>query len=167
MDDYLSLTFHHLSDTMLAVLRVHWPGAYVFFEPSGTVRTPMKERSLQERRPFLKRFLSSGTSSHLCYVIGATIPLGFRIREYLHSGSTGRIFPFSGAILKLAESILMVSTPLWYMAFPPTVAERTELLETDENRVTRPKPRDESADYMWSNAFSAMWDVLVLFSCIN
>ena len=152
---------------MLAVIRVHWPGAYVFFEPSGTVRTPMKERSLQERRPFLKRFLSSGTSVHLFYVVGAAIPLGFRIREYFQSGLTGKFFPFSGAILKLAESILMVSTPLWYMAFPPTVAERAELLETDESRVTRPKPRDEKADYTWSTAFSATWDVLVVLLCIN
>ena len=152
---------------MLAVLRVHWPSAYVFFEPSGTVRAPMKERSLRERRPFLKRFLTSGTSIHLCYVVGAAIPLGFRIREYLHSGSSGKFFPFSGAILKLAESIIMVSTPLWYMAFPPTVAERADLLETDENRVTRPKPRDEKANYMWSTAFSAMWDVLVVLLCIN
>lgn len=40
----------------------------------------------------------------------------------------------------------MVSTPLLYMVFPPTVPEQADLLEVGEDGFTRPRARDEESE---------------------
>ncbi len=61
----------------------------------------------------------------------------------------------------------MVSTPLLYMAFPPTVPEQAELLEVDEHGLTRPKARDGETDYKLSMAAAILWDIAVVLLCVN
>ena len=136
---------------MLAVLRVYWPGAQILSTPTGTVSSSLKERSRIHRRPFVQRFLSSGTTIHLIYVlIGATC-LYLQFKEYDQfraDGHDGHGFPFAGAIFHLAECVAMVSTPLWYMVNPPTVPEMSDLLEEGEGGLARPKARDGHTGYV-------------------
>ena len=64
------------------------------------------------------------------------------------SGDHGRYarFPFPGAMLKLLGCIWKVSVPLRYMASPPTVPERDELMEADGRGGRRPKKRGEQEE---------------------
>ena len=61
----------------------------------------------------------------------------------------------------------MISTPLWYMAFPPTVPERADLLVRGEDDLIRPRPRDEKADSAWNMVSLVIWDVLVALLCAS
>ena len=124
----------------------------------------MNERSPTHRAPFRKRFLSSGTLIHLMCIIGASVILILRAEDFF---ATGRLSPFPGAVLRLAERILMISTPLWYMAFPPTVPERADLLVRGEDGLMRPRPRDEKADSARNMVSLVMWDVLVALLCTS
>lgn len=81
-------------------------------------------------------------------------------------GLKTRDFPFPGALLQLAESILMVSTPLLYMAFPPTEPEVAALLEKGEDGFVRPKAREESSGFNWSMMITGLWDLAVLSCCL-
>lgn len=149
---------------MFAVIRVFWPGATIIFEPSGTLHQGVNERSCTHRAPFIKRFLTSGTLIHLVYVICAFVVLLLRARDWFVSG---RLFPFPGAILRLAEWILMMSVPLWYLAFPPAVPERADLLVKAEDGLMRPRKRDEETESAWSVIVSIIWDASVIFLCSN
>lgn len=103
---------------------------------------------------------------HLTYVMISIVPLYLRLRELCQSGSKGHLFPFPGALLQLAECVLMVSTPLWYMAFPPTVPELADLVEKDKDGLTRPKARDCEPDFKWAMMSGVLWDVAVVSLCV-
>lgn len=45
----------------------------------------------------------------------------------------------TGVVVRLLECIFKASVPLRYMAFPPTVPERRELMQQDSLGVFRPK----------------------------
>jgi hypothetical protein len=146
------------------VLRVFWPGATIIFEPSGTLHPGVNERSRTHRAPFTKRFVSSGTLIHLIYVICASVVLLLRARDWFVSG---RSFPFPGAILRLAEWIVMMSIPLWYLAFPPTVPERADLLVKAEDGLMRPRKKSGETESTWSVIASILWDALVVSLCAS
>lgn len=152
---------------MLAVLRVYWPGAEVLSTPTGTVSSSLKERSRIHRRPFTERFLSSGTTMHLIYVVIGIACVCLRLREDYQSRPANHAFPFAGALLQLLECVVMVSTPLWYMAFPPTVPELTDLLVEGEDGLMRPRARDRDPEYISSMMLALFWDIVVVLLCVN
>ncbi len=154
-------------DTLVAVIRVYLPGATILSPPTGTTGSDLKERSHIYRQPFMKRFLTSGTIMHLVYVAIGLVPLYLRFLQFFHSGSKGHVFPLPGALLQLVECVWMVATPLLYMAFPPTVPEQADLVEVDEDGLTRPKPRDGTTDYTLSMAAAILWDIAVVLLCMN
>jgi hypothetical protein len=72
--------------------------------------------------------------SYFAYTVAALGALG---SVGLHG--IGRGGQSTGAAVRLVECIFKVSVPLRYMAFPPSVAERRELMEKDSLGVYRPK----------------------------
>lgn len=152
---------------MLAVLRTYWPGAQILSTPTGTVSSNLKERSRTHRRPFRERVLSSGTTMHLIYFLIGMACLLLRLRKDYQSGPESHVFPFTGALFQLAECVAMVSTPLVYMAFPPTVPELTELLVEGEDGLTRPKTVEEDLEYIPSMMLAFFWDIVLLLLCFN
>lgn len=112
------------------------------FKSSGSITSPMNERSWQHRKPLRNRLLSLDMLLYFLYIIYASTP--FCVQVIAHpvpeecSGLTYfSLFP--GAVLKLLDCISKVSVPLWYMTFPLTVLDREELIETDKRGVRRPK----------------------------
>ena len=152
---------------MLAVLRTYLPGAQILSTPTGTVSSNLKERSRIHRRPFQERFLSSGTTMHLIYVLIGMTCLLLRLREDHQARPGSHAFPFAGALFQLAECVTMVSTPLLYMAFPTTVPELTELLVEGEDGLTRPGVSDEDPEYMSNMMLAVFWDIVVFLLCVN
>lgn len=152
---------------MLAVLRTYWPGAQILSTPTGTVSSNLKERSRIHRRPFKERFLTSGTTMHLIYVLIGMTCLYLRLREDYQSGPESHAFPYAGALFQLLECVVMVSTPLLYMAFPPTVPELTDLLVEGEDGLTRPKTSDEDQGFMPNMMLAVFWDIVLLLLCVN
>ena len=152
---------------MLAVLRTYWPGAQILSTPTGTVSSNLKERSRIHRRPFGERFLSSGTTMHLIYVLIGVTCLLLRLREIYHAGPGSLCFPFAGALFQLAECVAMVATPLVYMAFPPTVPELTDLLVEGGDGLTRPKIRDQEPGYISNTMLAVFSDIVLLLLCVN
>lgn len=150
---------------MFAIFRVHWPNAHVLPKATGMVSSDLKERSRIHRRPFTERFLSSGTTMHLMYVIVGIVTLYLRFCQLYQSGAKDHLFPIPGALLQLAECVLMVSTPLWYMAFPPTVPELADLIEKREDGLTRPKAKDWSPGFKWAMMGGLLWDIAVVSLC--
>ena len=47
-------------------------------------------------------------------------------------------------MVKLLENSWRLAVPVRYMLFPPTVAERAELVERDERGINRAKKRPEN-----------------------
>lgn len=152
---------------MLAVLRVYCPGAQILSTPTGTVSSNLKERSRIHRRPFTQRFLSSGTTMHFIYVVMGVTCLYLRVRKDDLARGEGYGFPFAGALFQWAECVVMVSTPLWYMAFPPTVPELKDILEEGEDGLTRPRTRVREPNYVSNMMWAARWDVVLLALCVS
>ena len=164
------MTADDLLDTIFAILRAHWPGVNILYNPTGAiVAEGMNERSCLRRKSFPSRILNSGLAIHILYLIFASATLILMMRDYSDLQGQGELrgfFPFPGAFLTFIDCLRSISAPLWYMAFPPTVPERADLLEMDENGVNRPKARSQKLEYTSSVLFSAIWDVVVVLLCI-
>ena len=89
---------------------------------------------------------------YLLYGILAAISIVRCLRwsQHLLLGSFPH-FAFTGAMVKLAENSWKLAVPFQYMLFPPTVAERAELVEQDEHGVYRAKkgPPDVAINQIW------------------
>ena len=142
------------------------PANHLVFEPTGCIVSPANERSRLYRKPLLHRLLSLDMFMHFAYIIYASTPplLRFFFLAYSRSGpSFGPLpsFPFAGPVVKLLSCIWMASLPLRYMIFPPTVPEREELMELDDEKVRRPKQKwGESrgdGDGFWSRTWPWPW----------
>lgn len=114
-----------LLDTAFAIIGAYWPGANVLFEASRSLGPGMNERSRIHRKSLRSRILSSGLTLHFIYVVSAMVVLFLRVQNYVGGshgdGLSGSSFPLPGAILGFTETVFAVPTPLWYMAFTPTV----------------------------------------------
>lgn len=71
-------------------------------------------------------------AGYFAYVVAGLATLGLVAGRRQSNQSTG-------AVVRLVESVFKVSVPLRYMVFPPTVAERRDLLDKEEDGVYRPK----------------------------
>ena len=112
---------------------------------------------------------------HLIYVVIGVTCLVLRFKEYDQfraDGHDGHGFAFAGALFQLAECVVMVSTPLWYMVEPPTVPGLKDLLEEGK----RPKARGGDPNYVLNkthwflngyNRMQLLLDVLVVALCFS
>ena len=108
------------------------PKAVVSFTATGTVLSSINERQASQRKGLVRRLLSWSMAGYFAYVVAGLATLGLVAGRRQSNQSTG-------AVVRLVESVFKVSVPLRYMVFPPTVAERRDLLEKDELGVYRPK----------------------------
>lgn len=80
-----------------------------------------------------------------------------RTPRYIHGYGHGYIVsPLIGPQLCLLHYIYSVSTPVFYMLFPPTVPEREELVEKDWKGISRPK----KSAIRGLKVESSIWDVI-------
>jgi len=82
------------------------------------------------------------------YVTYTALPILLYVASLLYSIRTGKELPSlpPGPTLALLGFLMSSLTPLWYMAFPPTVPDWRELTELDANGVRRPKYKGGSDD---------------------
>ena len=112
------------------------------FAVCGTITSAANERSRLRRQALPWRVMSPDMLMFALYILYASLPLlaWFQPNNTLGtSGTDLRLFPFPGLWVKLLRSISNVSVPLRYMIWPPTVPERADLLEEDEDGVKRPR----------------------------
>lgn len=108
----------------------------------------MNERSQHLRAPFWQRVFTRSLALPAVYIIYTALPLLFFINSLLHSIRTDTELPSlqPGPVLMLLGFLMGSSTPLWYMAFPPTVPDWQQLTEPDGHGVRRPKYKGASDD---------------------
>ena len=134
------------------------------FIPSGSILSSGNERSLN-RKPLLHRLLSPDIIWYILCVLYTTVPLLFCGL----GDKGGSLFLLSGATIKLLECARYAAVPVIYMAFPPTMPIRTELVEIDEKGVQRPKRwaretnNNNEGDH--AVAWSDLAEVLIVFMC--
>ena len=140
------------------------PNTTVSFQSSGSIMSPVNERS-RHRKPLPYRFLSLDLTMYFIYIIYTSGPLLCRPFGYTSPSepSSGSLFPFPSALVKLLECIGGALVPLHYMLFPPTVPERRELVEEDEQGVMRPKKRQVmvSNQVVWTD----VCERLIIYLC--
>ncbi|KAL4957884.1 nucleotide-diphospho-sugar transferase [Aspergillus filifer] len=149
----------------LATVRLHLPRTMLSFTPTGTVMSGANERSARFRKRTLDRFRSRTMLFYVVYVALSACSLGgflFRMVSWFRGtavrgagGGWGGVHLiqssfFTPTLVVLIECIAAMSVPLVYMAWPPTVPERGELLERREGMALR--PRGESASRGGSGA---------------
>jgi len=117
------------------------------FKSSGSITSTVNERS-QHRASFWQRMFTQGLALPTVFVTYTALPFLLYINSLLHSVRTGIELPSlpPGPTLVLLGFFLSSSTPLWYMAFPPTVPDWRQLTELDANGVRRPKNKGASDD---------------------
>ena len=113
------------------------------FESSGSFKPTTNERSSLRRKSLLYRLLNVHVILCILYCVFAFIPLMMRLKMRLkatqHFDFHNTSFIYPGVIVKLLDSIGKMSIPVWYMAFPPTVPARYDLVVKDEKGVRRPR----------------------------
>jgi hypothetical protein len=112
------------------------PQAVVSFTATGTVQSAVNERQAHMRKGLAARLLSWTMIAYFAYTMSAVVALGSVLLHGPGVGTQG-----TGAALRLVECVYKVSVPLRYMAVPPSVAERRELMEQDYLGVYRPKEK--------------------------
>ncbi|PSN70281.1 hypothetical protein BS50DRAFT_632185 [Corynespora cassiicola Philippines] len=120
--------------TMARMVYLMLPKAIVSFTATGTVKSAVNERDARRRKGITSRLLSPVMTAYMGYTVAALVSLA----SVLVHGM-GKEVQGMGAAVRLVEYIFKVSVPLRYMAFPPTVAERRDLMEEGELGVYRPK----------------------------
>ncbi|KAK4496387.1 hypothetical protein PRZ48_012367 [Zasmidium cellare] len=101
------------------------------FTATGTIKSPLDERSPTHRRPLLERMCNPLVLMHTGYWIFAFLAL---IKT-----STSRKPMHAGAVVRLVDIVFSTATPVWYMLFPPSVRPRREYLVQDGRGVWRSK----------------------------
>ncbi|KAG9241342.1 glycosyltransferase like family 2-domain-containing protein [Calycina marina] len=112
------------------------------FESSGSIVSPLNERSAIHRKPLIQRLMRPDMVMHFIYITYASSPLLLRVylnRPFASSIGSGSLVLLPGSTIKLLDVVAKASVPLRYMAFPPTLQEREELMEVDEHGVRRGK----------------------------
>ena len=115
------------------------------FTISGTLTSPVNERSPHHRVPLLFRLLSPDILLYTAYTIYASIPLMFRILipYCISTGSQwtsiATPFPFPGLMVRCARLAWAVGSPVRYMFWPPDKVEWEQLLVEGEDGVLRPR----------------------------
>jgi len=103
------------------------------------------------------------------YVAYTSLPILFYAYSFLHSIRNSIELPSlpPGSILALMGFLMGSLTPLWYMAFPPTVLDWRQLTELDSKGVRRPKHKGAS-DNERSNrmSISDAFELSVLIFCL-
>lgn len=112
----------------------------------------MNERSQHLRAPFLQRMLTRGLALPTVYVTYTALPFLFYVNSLQHSIRNSIQLPSlpPGPTLALLGFLMGSLTPLWYMAFPPTVPDWRQLTEVDSKGIRRPKHKGAS-DHERSN----------------
>ncbi|KAL9125939.1 MAG: hypothetical protein Q9217_004934 [Psora testacea] len=129
---------------------------------------PANERSRTRRKPLLYRICSYDMLMYILYIIYASTPLFLCFCTSADEGHTiMAFFPFPGAIVKLASSILKTTLPVRYTLWPPTLPERRRLVEEDEKGVRRPKKewKEGQAGEWLGWALVTMCELVVFFWC--
>lgn len=110
------------------------------FIASGTVASPLKERSRSKHAPLLSRLLAPDILLHSVHVIYASVPLFQRlVPPSWHSAHPSSLqFPFPGLLLKCFILVWAVSAPVRYMLSAPDAPEWAELVKEGEDGVMRP-----------------------------
>ena len=93
------------------------------------------------------------------------IPLQLHVLE----NTRGSLFLTPGALLGLLECARHAAVPVIYMAFPPTMPLRNDLMEVDEQGAQRPRRETQKAKRK-SSADNGMtwWDaaeVMIIYMC--
>ena len=135
-----------------------FPNVSPIFQPSGTITSTANERSRLHRKPLPWRMLSLDMLMYLVYVIYASVCLILCWRSYRSRDSVSKppLSLFPGTMIKLLQCTWNAAIPLWYMLLPPTVPEREELMERDEDGSRRPKKRSDSAET------SGVWEIFLM-----
>ena len=115
------------------------------FTVSGTLTSPVNERSPHQRVSLPYRLLSPDMILFAAYAIYASIPLISRILipycfptgSLWTSRSTS--FPFPGLMVRCAKLTWAVSSPVRYMIWPPDKIEWERLLVEGKDGVLRPR----------------------------
>ncbi len=111
------------------------------FIVSGTVASPLNERSRSKRASLLSRLLAPNILFCSVYVFYASVPLFQRLVSPLWlSGHPSPLqFSFPGLLLKCFTLVWAVSTPVRYMLSPPDVPEWAELVIEGADGLMRPR----------------------------
>lgn len=112
---------------------------------SGTFVSPTDERYPARRKPLFKRILNPTMVCYACYFLVASVTLTsfflFVVRQHSIVDGT-RVHMYTGAALRLLDSVFAAFVPLQYMIWPPSLPDRRELLEKDEYGVYRSKKKE-------------------------
>ncbi|KAL4809147.1 nucleotide-diphospho-sugar transferase [Aspergillus unguis] len=123
------------------IIRSWIPGNIVSFEITGAVKSPINERSAHGRKPFWTRVCSPMILMYAGWIIYSMVPVLWRLAFYAtqQDGLTSRslVPPSPAAVVFLFSAVVKLSVPVRYMAWPPTVPERRELLEKNVDGVFR------------------------------
>jgi hypothetical protein len=119
---------------MARMLYLVLPHAVVSFTATGTVQSAVNERDARRRKGLVARLASWNMMAYFAYTVAVLGALGSVGRNGVGMGGQ-----CTGAAVRLVECLYKVSVPLRYMAFPPSVPERRELLEKDALGVYRPR----------------------------
>lgn len=115
------------------------------FTVTGTLTSPVNERSPHQRIPLPSRLLSPDILLYTAYTIYASIPLISRILlpYCISTGSQwtsiATPFPFPGLMVRCARLAWAVGSPVRYMLWPPDKVEWEQLLVEGEDGVLRPR----------------------------
>ncbi|XRM40849.1 hypothetical protein ABZX51_004154 [Aspergillus tubingensis] len=136
------------------IFRSWIPGNIVSFEITGTVVSPINERSARHRKPFWTRVCTPMILMYVVWLSYAMVPVIWRswfcATRAERSVEGTLISPSPGAVVFLFSAIMKLSVPVRYMAQPPTVPERRQLLSKDTDGVYRPSKFHRPSDKMVS-----------------
>lgn len=153
------------------------PNHKIHFSVTGTFVSPANERSAKDRKPLLTRMRDPLMVGHLLYLIVAGLALitclfinvystspKVKVLDANHYETVLNQYVFTGAILRLLDIFTSALIPVSYMIWPPTVPERRNLLQKDNDGVYRAKNKDfviREAGITWKDAL----EVLVILTC--
>lgn len=126
------------------IIRSWIPGNIVSFEITGTVVSSINERSATLRKPLWTRLLNSMILMYAGWIFYAVMLLLWRCAAYATTTKRELIPPSPAALVFLFSSVMKLSIPVQYMAWPPTVPERRELLKKDADGVYRADRKSEA-----------------------
>ncbi|KAL3478461.1 nucleotide-diphospho-sugar transferase [Aspergillus californicus] len=125
----------------LATIRYHLPNTNMRFVPTGTVISSANERCARLRKPLIERLSTTPMRLYLAHLLLCVVSLvAFFLRFLLASDGAkgGSGFTCTPVLVIVMECIPAMSVPGLYMMWPPTVAERTELLDAGDRGLVRP-----------------------------
>ena len=113
------------------------------FTVSGSIKSPLNERSRNKRPPLLSRLLAPDFLLYLAYSTYVFVPI-FQWQMISYSNSAYPLslsFPFPALLSKCLALGWAASSPVRYMVSPPDAPEWEELVEEGDDGVKRPKGR--------------------------